>query len=53
MQDVWAVLLIALGGLLLGGAIATWKTNKALTALLGLCTVLAVASGVLRLGYFG
>ncbi|MBB6172389.1 Na+-translocating ferredoxin:NAD+ oxidoreductase RnfE subunit [Nocardiopsis mwathae] len=53
MQDVWAVLLIALGGLLAGGAIATWKLNKGLAAVLGLCTVLAVASGVLRLDYFG
>ncbi|CAM3600705.1 hypothetical protein NOGI109294_04850 [Nocardiopsis gilva] len=53
MQDMWAVLLIALGGLLFGGTIASWKMNKVLAAALGLCTVLAVASGVLRLGYFG
>ncbi|MDA2807205.1 hypothetical protein [Nocardiopsis suaedae] len=53
MQDLWGVLLIGLGGLLAGGAIATWKQQRALSVALGVCTVLAVASGVLRLGYFG
>src|SRR5690606_28845182 len=52
MQDLWAVLLIALGGLLLGGAISTWKNLRLLAAVLAVCAVLAAASGSLRLGYF-
>ncbi|QBI53930.1 hypothetical protein [Streptomonospora litoralis] len=53
MTQVWGVLLVALGGLLAGGTAALWKTNRALSVALGLCAVLAVAAGVLRLGYFG
>lgn len=52
MQDLWGVLLVALGGLLAGGAIATWKDSKILAAALAACAALAVASGALRLGYF-
>lgn len=53
MQDLWGVLLIGLGGLLAGGAISTWQQQRPLSVALGACTVLAVASGVLRLGYVG
>lgn len=52
MGDVWAVLLIVLGGLLLGGAISFIKTTKVVAGVLAVCAVLAVASGVLRFGYF-
>jgi hypothetical protein len=45
------VLLIGLSGLLVGGTLATWKTNRALAAGLAACAVLALAAGVLRLGY--
>ncbi|WP_017557876.1 hypothetical protein [Nocardiopsis baichengensis] len=53
MQDLWGVLLIGLGGVLAGGAISTWKNQRVLAVALGACALLAVASGVLRLGYFG
>ncbi|PSK86564.1 hypothetical protein CLV63_13451 [Murinocardiopsis flavida] len=52
MDDLVAVLLLALGGLLLGGAISFAKTSRPLTAVLAVCAVLAAASGVLRLDYF-
>lgn len=50
--DVWGLALVVLGGFLAGGVYATWKVNRALALALGACTALAVASGVLRLGYF-
>lgn len=50
--DLWGVALLALGGFLVGGTYALWKINRVLGVLLGACVVLAVASGVLRLGYF-
>ncbi|MDA2810699.1 hypothetical protein O4J56_08640 [Nocardiopsis sp. RSe5-2] len=53
MQDLWGVLLIGLGGLLAGGALSTWKQQRVLSVVLGVCALMAVASGVLRLGYFG
>ncbi|WP_181874330.1 hypothetical protein [Marinitenerispora sediminis] len=51
MDGLWPVLLIALGGLLAGGAFSLWKVNKVISVLLGGCAALAVASGALRLGY--
>ena len=53
MPEVWGVLLIALGGLLAGGTYSMWKTNRLLAIALGACALLAVAGGLLRLGYFG
>ncbi|MDT0305300.1 hypothetical protein [Streptomonospora wellingtoniae] len=53
MTEVWGVLLIALGGLLAGGTVPMWKTNRALAVALAVCALLAVAAGALRLGYFG
>ncbi|WP_285728649.1 hypothetical protein [Nocardiopsis sp. ATB16-24] len=50
--DMWGVLLIVLSGFLAGGVYALWKVNKVLAAALAVCTALAAASGVLRLGYF-
>lgn len=50
--DLWGIALLALGGFLAGGAFALWKINRVLGVLMGACVVLAVASGVLRLGYF-
>ncbi|WP_046471637.1 hypothetical protein [Allosalinactinospora lopnorensis] len=52
MTDLWGLLLVALGGMLAGGAIAMWKFSRAAAALLAVCAALAVASGVLRLDYF-
>lgn len=52
MGDLGAILLLALGGLLLGGAISFVKTNKPIAVVLAGCAVLAAASGVLRLDYF-
>ncbi|TDQ48506.1 hypothetical protein [Actinorugispora endophytica] len=52
MQDLWGVLLIALGGLLAGGTVALWKTGKPVALGLAACAALAVAGGVLRLDYF-
>ena len=49
--DLWGLFLIVLGGFLVGGAYTLWKANRVLAAALGACAVLAVASGVLRLGY--
>ncbi|GAA3976326.1 hypothetical protein FOF52_02600 [Thermobifida alba] len=49
---VLGVLLIGLGGLLFGGTLSLWKTNKAIAVGLAACAVLALAAGVLRLGYF-
>ncbi|MFC7328349.1 hypothetical protein [Marinactinospora rubrisoli] len=51
MDDLWPLLLVALGGLLAGGTIALWKTSRVMSVLLAGCAALAVASGVLRLGY--
>ncbi|GAA3727420.1 hypothetical protein HDA32_003682 [Spinactinospora alkalitolerans] len=51
MADLFPILLIALGGLLLGGGISMWKTNKAIAAGLAVCAVIAVAAGVLRADY--
>ncbi|GAA3743415.1 hypothetical protein [Salinactinospora qingdaonensis] len=51
-QPMWALLLIALSGLLLGGAITTWRASKLLAVALGACAALALAAGVLRSGYF-
>ncbi|MCY9782958.1 hypothetical protein KIK06_03515 [Nocardiopsis sp. EMB25] len=48
-DDVWALLLIVLGGFLIGGAYSLWKVNRVVAVALGACAVLAVASGALRL----
>ncbi|MFD0773818.1 hypothetical protein ACFQZ2_07760 [Streptomonospora algeriensis] len=53
MSEVWGVALVALGGLLAGGAFSMWKVNRALSAALAVCALLAAAAGALRLGYFG
>ncbi|MFD6098809.1 hypothetical protein ACFVWN_03770 [Nocardiopsis flavescens] len=50
--DLWGLALIVLGGFLGGGAYAMWRVNKPIAVALAGCTVLAVASGALRLGYF-
>ncbi|MFW6639828.1 hypothetical protein ACOALZ_07245 [Nocardiopsis algeriensis] len=52
MDDMWGLLLIVLGGFLGGGAYTMWRMNKFVAVALAGCTVLAVVSGVLRLGYF-
>jgi hypothetical protein len=49
---LWGVALIVLGGFLAGGAYALWRANRLLAVVLAGCTVLALASGVLRLDYF-
>ncbi len=49
MVDLWAVALIGLGGLLVGGTYAMWRVNKGISLLLAGCAALAVASGVLRM----
>ncbi|WP_201294903.1 MULTISPECIES: hypothetical protein [unclassified Nocardiopsis] len=49
--DLWALALVVLAGFLAGGAFAMWRINKALAAALAACTFLALAAGVLRLGY--
>lgn len=50
MADLWAVALMGLGGLLVGGTYALWRASTVLAVLLAVCAALAVASGVLRLG---
>ncbi len=50
--DLWGLLLIVFGGFLAGGVFALWRNNRALAVALGACVALAVASGVMRLGYF-
>lgn len=50
--DLWGLALIVLGGFLAGGVYALWKINRVLAVALGACVALAVASGVIRLGYF-
>ncbi|WP_198659086.1 hypothetical protein [Nocardiopsis sp. FIRDI 009] len=50
--DLWALFLVVLGGFLIGGAYSLWKVNRIVAVALGACAALAVASGVLRLGYF-
>ncbi|NYH50946.1 MULTISPECIES: hypothetical protein [Nocardiopsis] len=50
--DLWGILLVVLGGFLAGGAYTVWRANRTIAVALGACAVLAVASGVLRLGYF-
>ena len=45
-KDVVLVLLIALAGFLIGGAYTTWKTAKAMAAVLGVAALLAVAGAV-------
>jgi hypothetical protein len=49
--DLWGIALVVLGGFLAGGAYAMWKVNRPIAVALAGCTVLAVASGALRLGY--
>ncbi|MEV2274858.1 hypothetical protein AB0I72_04680 [Nocardiopsis sp. NPDC049922] len=49
---LWGVLLLVLGGFLIGGAYSLWKVNRIVAVGLGVCAALAVAAGVLRLGYF-
>lgn len=49
---LWGIALIVLGGFLAGGAYALWRVNRLLAAVLAGCTVLALASGALRLDYF-
>ncbi|MFC3998595.1 hypothetical protein ACFOVU_21905 [Nocardiopsis sediminis] len=51
MEDLGAILLLALGGILAGGTYSMWKVNVYIAVALALCAVLAVAGGVLRLGY--
>ncbi|GAB3500386.1 hypothetical protein [Nocardiopsis coralliicola] len=52
MESIWGIALVALGGVLAGGAYSTWGRSRVLAAALGACAALAVAGGVLRLGYF-
>lgn len=52
MPELWGVLLLALGGFLAGGTVATWRQSRVLAAALGVCAALAAVAGVLRLGYF-
>ncbi|GGK52015.1 hypothetical protein [Nocardia camponoti] len=42
-----AVLLFALAGFLIGGAIAFWKTNRPASGALGVAAILAVAGALL------
>ncbi|MFV2197861.1 hypothetical protein [Nocardiopsis sp. LOL_012] len=49
--DLWGLFLIVLAGFLAGGAYSLWKASRVLAVALAACAVLAVASGVLRLGY--
>ncbi|MEY9212937.1 hypothetical protein NI17_003230 [Thermobifida halotolerans] len=49
---ILGVLLIGLAGLLLGGTLSIWKTNKAIAVGLAACAAVALAAGALRLGYF-
>lgn len=51
MTEVWGVLLIGLGGLLAGGTISIWRTNRTLAIILAACAAVAVLAGVLRLDY--
>ncbi|MFC4561395.1 hypothetical protein ACFO4E_05975 [Nocardiopsis mangrovi] len=66
MEHLGAILLLALGGLLAGGAYSFWtgagaadqgaergrtRTGRYIAAGLALCAVLSAAGGVLRLGY--
>ena len=50
--DLWGIALLVLAGFLAGGVYALWNVNRGIAVALGGCVVLAVASGVLRLGYF-
>ncbi|GAB3205894.1 hypothetical protein ACQEU5_00525 [Marinactinospora thermotolerans] len=52
MDSLAPVLLLALGGLLAGGTIATWRNSRVLAVALAVCALLAVVAGVLRLDYF-
>ncbi|GAA4905761.1 hypothetical protein [Streptomonospora salina] len=53
MTEVWGVALVALGGLLVGGAVSAWKSSRALAAALAVCALPAAGAGALHLGYFG
>lgn len=50
--DLWGIALIVLAGFLAGGTYALWQFSRPLAVVLGACTVLAAASGALRLDYF-
>ncbi len=51
-QDGWVsnsvivVVLLALAGFLVGGAFTMWKNSRVLSAMLGVCAVLAVVGAV-------
>ncbi|RKS09801.1 hypothetical protein DFP74_5546 [Nocardiopsis sp. Huas11] len=49
--DLWGLFFIVLAGFLAGGTYTLWKSNRIVAVALGGCTALAVAAGVLRLGY--
>jgi hypothetical protein len=49
---MWGLLLVVLGGFLAGGTIALWRTSRPMAAVVGVCAVIAVAAGVLRMDYF-
>lgn len=48
-EELWGVLLLALGGLLTGGVIAMRRTSRVVAFGLALAAVLAVAWGLLVL----
>jgi hypothetical protein len=45
-KELIAVLLLALGGLLVGGAYATWKTAKLMAMFVGIAALLAVGGAI-------
>lgn len=51
MEPLWGLLLVVLGGFLIGGTVALWRTSRFAAVALGVCAAIAVAAGVLRLGY--
>lgn len=44
-----AALLVVLGGFLAGGVLSLWPKNRVVASGLGVCAVLALAAGVLRM----
>jgi hypothetical protein len=46
---VVAALLVVLGGFLVGGVLSVWPKNRAVASGIGLCAVIAVAAGILRM----
>lgn len=45
-NSVIVVLLLALAGFLIGGAFTTWKNSRVLSAVIGVCAVLAVVGAI-------